>query len=197
MFDYSEFEAFLNKMDAETEIEMARQGGFIKSLENALIDLSIRHFPETERHKLFFIDALTQMAHQRAIELNELLDLLIGGYNIDHSPSDNNYQIPERDVTLSENQFLEETLTNLPPEQHACFIESNAKRIKIEAKERDFVFLCHDKAKELICKYYPEIVDFSGNSIRNVNQMAYIYMDEWVYDFYYCASDYMNDISIY
>ncbi|HEX2937222.1 MAG TPA: hypothetical protein VHO72_17840 [Bacteroidales bacterium] len=65
--------------------------------------------------------------------------------------------------------------------------------VAMEAQEREFVFLCYDKAKELIVKFFPEFVNFSGNSILNVDYAAYLEMDEWVYDFYYIAGDYLNN----
>jgi hypothetical protein len=193
MLSYDEFEARCNRMDAELAAEQSRQGKFIESLEKALIELSIQHFPETEPHKHLFIEALTIKAHQRAVLLNEGLDMLVGGYSSDAFEFYNKSHVPERDVSEKEKQFLAETLKAMPPEQHDSFIELNTERVTIEAQEREFVFLCYDKAKELIVKFFPEIVDFSGNSIRDVDHSAYLQMDEWVYDFYYFAGDYISN----
>jgi hypothetical protein len=156
MISYEQFEAECNRMDAELAAEQARQGKFIESLENALIELSIRHFPETEQHKHLFIKELTIKAHQEAVLLNECLDTLVSGYSSDA-------------------------------------FELNTERVTIEANEREFVFLCYDKAKELIITYFPEIIDFSGNSIHDLDYSAYYQMEEWVCDFYYFAGEYIND----
>ena len=190
---YEEFEALWARLDAKLTAEKARQGKFIEALENALIEISFRYFPETEQHKHLFIEALTIKAHHEAVRLNEGLDMLVGGFSSDEFEFYNENHVPIRDVSEEEQQFLEETLKKMPPEQHANFIQLNTERVVIEAQKREFVFLCYDKAKELIVKYFPEMVDFSGNSIRDVDYSAYLQMNEWVYDFYYYAGDYMND----
>jgi hypothetical protein len=193
MQSYEQFEANCNRMDAELAAEHARQRRFIEALEKALIDISINRFPETEQYKPVFIEALTIKAHQRAVLLNEGLDMLVGGYSSDGFEFYNQNHVPKRDVSQDEKQFLDETLKAMPPEQHATFIQLNSERVAMEAQEREFVFLCYDKAKELIVQFFPELVNFSGNSIRDVDYSAYLQMDEWVYDFYYFAGDYIND----
>lgn len=196
MLSYEQFEAECNRMDAELAAEKARQSKFIEALENALIEISIQYFPETEPYKPLFMEVLAIKAHQRAVLLNERLDWLVSGGSSDNVEYYNQSQVPPRDVSQKEQQFLENTLKTLPPEQHATFIQLNAERLAIEAQDRDFVFLCYDKAKELIVKFFPEIVDFSGNSIRDIDHLAYLQMDEWVFDFYYVAGEYINDYKL-
>lgn len=193
MLSYEEFEARCNRMDAELAAEIARQNRFINSLEKALIEVSFQFFPETRQYKHLFIEALTIKAHQRAVELNELLDMMVAGVTNDEHYGADNYKLPDRDVTLKEKQYLEDTLKNMPPEQHAYFIEIYSEQVKYEAEEREFRFQCHDKAKELISKHFPEIINFSGNSIRRLNFSSFYDMYEWVFDFYYYAGDYIND----
>lgn len=188
-----EFEAFCNQLDAELATEIARQKAFMDSLEKAIIEIAFRLFPETEQFKHLFIEPLTLKAHQRAVILNELLDNLVGGRTNDDCEFFNQNQVPNRDVTQEEKEFLEETLKSLPPEQHQYFIQLNTERVTCEAQEREFIFLCYDKAKELIVKYFPEIIDFSGNSIRNIDISAYQEMDEWTFDFYRFAGEYINE----
>ncbi|WP_320054430.1 hypothetical protein [uncultured Acetobacteroides sp.] len=192
MQSYEQFEANCNRMDAELAAEQARQSKFIETLENALIHISINHFPETEQHKPIFVEAITIQAHERAVLLNEVLDMLVGGYSSDKFEFFNQNHVPKRDVSEDEKQYLEKTLKSMPPKQHAYFIELNTERVTIEAEVREFVFLCYDKAKELIVEFFPEIANFSGNSIRHVDCSAYQQMDEWTYDFYYYAGDYIN-----
>lgn len=193
MQSYEQFEANCNRMEAEAAAENARQRSFIEALERALIDISINRFPETEQHKPVFIEALTIKAHESAVLLNEGLDMLVGGYVSDEFEFYNQNHVPKRDVSQDEKQFLEETLKAMPPEQHATFVQLNSERVAIEAQEREFVFLCYDKAKELIVKFFPELVNFSGNSIRDVDYSVYLQMNEWVYDFYNIAGDYLNN----
>ena len=187
MLSYEEFEDLCNRMDAELAAEQARQGKFIEALEKALIYLSIQHYPETEPYRHLFIEALTIKAHQRAVEVNELLDSFMGDKILSEQTIEGDYQTPARDVSLEEEQFLAVTLKNLPPEQHQNFIQLNTERVEIEAEEREFLFLCHDKTKELIFKYFPEIINLSGNTIRYINFSTYFDIDEWLYDFYYFA----------
>ena len=196
MTPYEEFEALCNKMDADLATERARQGAFINSVEMALIDLSIQLFPEVEAYKDEFIENLTIKAHQRAVSINGVLDSMAGGFSYEEIIKDMDMTVPPRDVTKEEEQFLEETLRNMPIEQHAYFLELNNERVKEEAIDREFVFQCHDKTKELIWKYFPEMIDFPANSIRYLNFYSYYEMDEWKFDFYYFAGEYMNDIDL-
>jgi hypothetical protein len=190
---FEDFDALCNRLDAELAAEKARQEAFIEALENAIIELSIQYYPESEPHKHLFIEDLAIKAHERAVLINELLDMRVGGITSDDIEFYNENHVPDRDVSEKEKQYLERELETLPPEQHAGFIQLNAERVAIEAKVREFVFLCYDKAKELIVKYFPEIVDFSGNSIRDIDLTAYLEMNEWTYDFYYYAGEYIND----
>lgn len=193
MLSYEEFQSNCNRIDAELAAEIKRQQSFIDALQNALVDLSIQHFPETKPYKHQFSEALTQRAHQQAVYLNEFLDMLVGGYSSDALGFYTENHVPKRDVSEEEKQKLENILRKMPPEQHATFIELNTERVQAEAQVREFVFLCYDKAKELIVQYFPEIIDFSGNSIRDVDYSAYHYMDEWTYDFYDIAGEYIGE----
>lgn len=190
---FEDFETLFNRMDAELAAEKERQEAFITALENAIIEVSIQYFPETAPHKHLFIQNLTIKAHERAVLLNELLDMRVGGLTSDSFEFYNENHVPKRDVSAEEKQYLEDALKTLPPEQHADFIQLNAERVAIEAKVREFVFLCYDKAKELIVKFFPEIVNFSGNSIRDIDHSAYLEMNEWTYEFYYYAGEYINE----
>lgn len=193
MLSYKEFDDKCRRWDSELAAEQKRQQSFIDDLQNALIEISFQYFPETIPHKHHFIEDLTLKAHQEAVYLSEVLDLLVGGYSSDDFSFYNENHVPKRDVSDEEKEYLEDILNKMLPEQQTTFIKLNTERVKIEAKEREFVFLCYDKAKELIAKYFPEINEFSGNSIRNVDYSAYHYMDEWTYDFYYFTSEYLRD----
>ena len=195
MITNDQFEANCNRLDAKLIIETARQRKFIEMLEQAIVNIPLQQFPELKQYKHLFIDEISHCAHQHAVNLNELLDLNLGGYTNDDNSILLLFTIPERDVTLEEQHFLTDTLKFLPIEQHETFIKLNNQRVKEEAEERTCVFRCYDKTKELIAKYFPEIIEFTGNTIRNIDRNAYLTMQEWVIEFYFHVGLYLNDSS--
>ena len=192
MLTYEQFEANCNRMDAELANERARQSKFIDTLEQAIVTLALQQFPELEQHKQLFIDDITHCAHQQAVDTNEMLDMNLGGYTNDDNTEFLSITIPPRDVTQEEQQFLNDTLKNLPLEQHQTFIKLHEERVKDEAEERALLFLCYDKTKELISQFFPEIIDFTGNTIRIIDRNAFLNMHLWVVEFYYHAGEYLN-----
>jgi len=170
MTPYEEFEALCNKQDTELASEDARQSAFINSLKEALIDLSIQLFPEVEAHKDKFIKDLRLKAHERANNLNEMLDSMAAGFSYEEIIKGMDMTVPPGDVSEEEEED--------------------------EAIDSEFVFKCHDKAKEMIWNYFPELVDFPANSIRYLNFSSYLEMDEWTDDFYHCTDEYMNDADL-
>jgi len=192
MLTYEQFEANCNRMDAELAKEKARQSKFIDTLEQAIVNLSLQQFPELEKHKHLFLDDIVRCAHKQAVDTNELLDLNLGGYTNDDNTELLSITIPPRDVTQEEHQFLNDTLKNLPPEQHQTFIKLHEERVKDEAEERALLFVCYDKTKVLISQFFPEIIDFTGNTIRIIDRNAFLNMHLWVVEFYYHAGEYLN-----
>ncbi|MBK8806797.1 MAG: hypothetical protein IPO21_09180 [Bacteroidales bacterium] len=195
MLNYEQFEINCNRMDAELATEIARQSEFIDTLEQAIVNLSLQQFPELEQHKHLFIEDITRCAHKQVVDINELLDFNLGGNNNDDNTKLLSITIPPRDVTQEEQLFLKETLKKLPPEQHQTFIKLHEERLKDEAEERTLLFLCYDKTKEFISQFFPEIVDFTGNTIRNIDRSAFINMHLWVEEFYYLTGEYLNHSS--
>lgn len=178
--------------EAELEREKARQSKFIDALEQELIEVSLQHFPEAIQHKHQFIDGLRIKAHNRAVDVNEVLDLTLVGMSSADDPIFSTFPIPPRDVTEEEQQFLEKTLKSLPPEQHETFIKLNNERLHEEAIDRNFQFICYDKTKEVICKFFPELINFTGNEIRHIDRISYHTMFEWKYNFYFEVDTYIN-----
>lgn len=190
---YEEFEEMCNRLDAELAAEQARQNKFIDALENELVNISIQHYPETEPFKHLFIEDITEKAHMRAVYINELLDMLVAGVTHDEEADPDSFTIPNRDVSDEEQRYLDDILKTIPPQGRSDFIKDNAERVAYEAQEREFLFLCHDKVKELIGLHFPEMINFSGNSIRRINWSTYYDMSEWINEFYFYAGEYINE----
>jgi len=178
--------------EAELIKEKARQSTFIDALEQELINVSLQLFPDAIQHKHQFIDGLRIKAHNCAVEVNEILDLTLVGMSSADNPIFSTFSIPPRDISVEEQQFLEKTLKSLPPEQHETFKKLNDERIQEESVDRTFQFLCYDKTKEMICRFFPEIINFTGNEIRNIDRISYFTMFEWKYNFYSEVDEYLN-----
>lgn len=192
MLTYEQFSARINLFDAEQAKEKARQSKFIDTFVQSLIDISIQQFPETEQYKHIFIKDLTKIASKKADEINRFLYLLLIGTNNDEMISIFDFNIPDRDVTIAEQQYLDENLKMIHLQQHPTFIKLNAERVKNDVGKHNFRFVCFDKTKELISEHFPELIDNSGNIIYNIDKRIYLIVFVWVQDFFNLAGNYIN-----
>lgn len=187
MINEEEFGAFCNAQNRELADEKKRQGKFIKDVERSLIKLSFSLFPEFKSYKKQWKDALKREAHESAVNMNEFLDYMVCLTPDDSNENPEQYKVPNFDTAESEKNHLESMLRILPVEKHANFIKENDERVAFEKQERDFMFACHYLMKEKITFYFPEIIDLSGNSIRNINFTAYCTILNYKTAFLYLA----------
>ena len=192
MLTYEQFLARVNMSDDEQAKLTARQEEFMLSLEQSLIDISIKQYPETEKYKHLFIDELTKLAHEKAVDINRLLDLILAGYENNEKVKIFDFKVPHRDVIIAEKEFLKDNIKNVPPNKRREFLRLNAERVKADEGKHSFRFLCCDKTKEIISEHFPELIDKSGNTICNIDKSTYLDMFFWVDDFFNLAGCYVN-----
>ncbi len=193
MLSQEQFEASFNKQEQELEQVKQQAEAFCHYLAANLVANSVNYFKGLEEHCLNFHIPLLKEAHRLAVEIFEPLEtFLYGNFTI---PEENLVlsKIPERDVTEEENQWLADTLKTLPVEQHAFFIEENNIRLKVEHIKREHLFQCHDKVKEALWKFYPEIVDLEAAQIRYMDSYSFTSTLEYEEIFYNYAYDYISD----
>ena len=147
MINREEAEAFFNNMERDTKQEIKRQNAFVRSLERALFTTCFKCYPEYKINRDYIVSRIKDEAHEAVISINDDLDMLI------HSGLDESFNTPEK-FTLDYKDKEEET-------------EELFKR-SINLK-----YMCFEKVKEKINKYYPEIVNLKGYEILYLNYSAY------------------------
>lgn len=160
MINEEEFDALFNSMDKELEEERARQDAFLKNLEEELIELSFKCYPEYEALRNEIIEELKHEAHESALMMTELLDYLVCLQTDDSNENPEQYEIPK--PKIEEDAFFQ--------------------------RKSDFKNSCHEKVKEMVTKHFPELADLSGNSIRNINHSAYCTILNFVTAFIYLTN---------
>jgi hypothetical protein len=150
MINEEEAEAFFNNQDKELKNAVKREQSFIDDLETQLIKVAFDCYPEFENRKEEIVERIKPDVHEAVIGVN---DLLSGYIHLKMEADD------ERDGNY-----------NVPYKNEIEFEELYKKR------EYEFLMKCHEKVKEMITIYYPEFMELSGNTIRQINFMAYCSM---------------------
>lgn len=156
-----EMDDFFNSLDEDVKKERERQDAFLKNLEEELIELSFKCYPECEVLRNEIIEDLKLEAHESALMMTELLDYLVCLRPDDSKENSEQYDIPKPEI--EEDIFFK--------------------------RKQDFKYSCHEKVKEMVTKHFPELADLSGNSIRNINHSAYCSILNFVTAFIYLTSD--------
>lgn len=147
MKDPEEIDDFFNRMEKETEAEIKRQTDFLNTLEVELVDLAFECYPEYKKYRAQIEPDLEEDLHEGALMMTETMDYIIN--------------MPEKD-----------RIENTHPTE-INYREAAEGEDENEKRDREFLYKCHEKVKEVINRYFPEIVDLSGNDIRDINFSAY------------------------
>ena len=189
---YEKFISFFDKWDKDINEINRIANKFLDQLANEIIQISVQYYPETEPYKDQFAEIVSEKIKECGLRILDTVDYM--SYSEEDKESEYpELKVPERDLTESERIYREETLKNMPPEQHANFISLDDPRVKQEAFEHEFKFLWHDKIKELLYLYYPEIIDFPSNHIRWLDYISYSGATEYVEEYYFFAGEYITD----
>lgn len=161
MLNPEELDAFFNSMDKELEEEKKRQTLFLNTLEYELIELSFRYYPEHIGLRNEIIEPLKEEAQESALMMTELLDYLVCLKPDDSKEDPEQYTIPYR-------KYFEDD--------------------EFELRKNEFRLGCHEKVKEMVTRFFPELADLSGNAIRNINHSAYCSILNFVTAFIYLTN---------
>lgn len=189
---YNNMMNFFDKWEKEREEIHRKSSGFKEQVSTELIKVAVQYLPETEEHKSKFYQPLKDRLLVMAYEFLDSSDSILYPAN-EKEDTYPNYYMPERDQTEEERIYRENILKTMPKEQHAYFIKLEDERIKIGNFDREFIFQCHDKIKEILLIHYPEIVDFSANNLRFINYYSYMFAKEYLDEFYYYANNFITD----
>ena len=182
-----EIEAFFNGMDKELAESKRRNEAFIKDLQEELLILPFSYLPQIGEYRAYFIETLIEEAHMFVIEIHENLEHHLYSTNKDEDiPT---WKTPQRSDYLSEEEEIALAIKPVSV-QTKEFISDMTECVKAQREEREFLFLCHDKVKEIIYKHFPEITELSGNAILDINHTAYTAMHLYTVAFYYLTVEY-------
>ena len=188
---YEKFMSFFDKWDKDIKEINRIANEFLNQLSTEIIQICIKYYPETEPQKEQFAETVSEKIKECGLQILDTLDYMF--YSEEGKASlYPELKVPERDLTEEERLYRIDILKNMPPEQHENFIGLEEPRVKRQAFEREFIFLWHDKIKELLYLYYPEIIDLPANHIRWLDYSSYSGVVEYVEEFYFYAGAYIK-----
>ena len=94
-----------------------------------------------------------------------------------------NYET-RQNIVERKQRSLDEIILLLSPDKHEFIYQMFAEDEAEDLPHEEFMFKCHDTAKSVIMRFFPEIAELSGNTIRKIDNMSYTEMSEWVQSFY-------------
>lgn len=166
------------------EIERIRKDKFIDPLVRDLEHMAIQHFPEISNYSTDLRDLIREKAIRRTNDICEFMFKRIYD-GVDDSDEDiTKFKVPPRHDEEGKKLLLEKRLGKIPPEYHALFIETFNMMMEVKELENEFTYDCFEKTKKALWVSFPEISEFSGNSILHMNHYAYDRIWYFVYDLY-------------
>jgi hypothetical protein len=189
MINREETEAFFNNQEKELAESKRKHEAFIKDLEEELLMLPFSYLPHIGEYRDRFITTLIKEAHLWVIDINENLEHHLYSRVKNKDENIPNWKTPQRSDYPSEKAEIEEAIISLPFKDEES-VNDMTECAMSEREQREFLFLCHDKAKELIYKHFPEITELSGNAIRDINHTAYQAANLYKKAFYYLTINY-------
>lgn len=157
---------------------------YIESLTVGLKSIVLAYFPHLKAQMHLFEDKMDESIYWAARRIyDETEDL------IDEDDPDSEEYIPISYKTKSviEQKQLEQLASILelfPPDEHDAIRKICSEDNDEEMLHEEFLFKCHGKAKEMLLKYFPEIPEMSGNTIRRIDNTTHSEMRHWIQSFY-------------
>lgn len=184
-----EINAFFNNQEKELAETKRKHQVFINDLEEELLILPFSYLPQIGKSRARFIEPLKQELHTLLLSINDNLEYHL--YPLSNYTDENlcNFKVKQRSDYPSEKEEIEKAIRSLTVQDNES-VEEMRQCVLAEREEREFVFLCHDKMKEIIYTHFPGITEISGNALRDLNCITYSRAREYRTAFYYLTMDY-------
>ena len=146
--------------------------------------IPIEYFPYMEAQCQLNEDNLMTEARYNAEYLYRCVVKCIGE---DETNAEGNIPInyeTRQNIVERQQKSLDELITLLPPDRHEFIYQMFARENAENLPHEEFMFKCHDKAKAVIMRFFPEIAELNGNTIRKIDNISYSEMEDWVQSFY-------------
>jgi hypothetical protein len=181
-----EFDAFCNEQDKEIAEVNRRHNGFRADLNKKIISIALKDCPELKGIKSR-LDPLKEELDDLIISMDEMLESFLCPSG--REKSFKKHHVPERSEFKSINEYVEDILkvTSLPHDKE--FIEELTELAKFEIEKNNFLHDCHDKVRETVVLHFPEIVNLSGDEIREINFTSYVTMGLFTHAYFFLISE--------
>ena len=155
------------------EIEKVRKDKFIDPLVLDLEHVAIQYFPEISSYSTDLRDLIREKAIRRTNDICEFMFKRIYDGVDDSDEDTSKFKVPPRHDEEWKKRLLEKRLEKISPEYHAEVIEALSPAFELKTMEIELTHDCFEKTKKALWVSFPEISEFSGNSILHMNYYAY------------------------
>ena len=166
------------------EIEKVRKDKFIDPLVLDLEHVAIQYFPEISNLSTDLRDLIRGKAVRRTNDICEFMFRRVHDGVDDMEEDSTKFGVPPRHDEEAKKQFLQKRLEKIPPEYHDSYIETFNLMLELKETENELTYDCFEKTKKALWLSFPEISEFSGNSILHMNYYAYDRIRYFVDDLY-------------
>jgi len=166
------------------EEQQARRDKFIDPLVLELEHVAIQYFPEISNLSTDRRDMIRGKAIDRTYDICEFMFRRIYDGVDDLEEDTTKFRVPPRHDEEGNKRYLEERLEKIPPEYHDSYIETFNLMLELKETENELTYDCFEKTKKALWLSFPEISEFSGNSILHMNYYAYDRIWYFVDDLY-------------
>ena len=155
------------------EIEKVRKDKFIDPLVLDLEHVAIQYFPEISSYSTDLRDLIREKAIRRTNDICEFMFKRIYDGVDDSDEDTSKFKVAPRHDEEWKKRLLEKRLEKISPEYHAEVIEALSPAFELKTMEIELTHDCFEKTKKALWVSFPEISEFSGNSILHMNYYAY------------------------
>ena len=171
-----ELEKFVEEAGKLLEIieeQQTRKDKFIDPLVRDLEHVAMKYFPEISNYSTDLRDLIREKAIRRTNDICEFMFKRIYD-GVDDSDEDiSKFRVPPRHDEEGNKRYLEKRLEKIAPEDHALFTETFNLILELKEQENEFTYDCFEKTKKALWLSFPEISEFSCNSILYMNHYAF------------------------
>jgi len=171
-----ELEKFVDEAGKLLEIieeQQLRKDKFIDPLVLDLEHVAMQYFPEISNYSTDLRDLIREKAIRRTNDICEFMFKRIYD-GVDDSDEDiSKFKVPPRHDEEGDKRFWGKHLAKIPPEYHAEVIEALKPAMEMKDVENEFTYDCFEKTKKALWVSFPEISEFSGNSILHMNHYTF------------------------
>jgi hypothetical protein len=177
-------EDFFQNQEKQLELSMNRHNAFIDEVESQILNQSFIFFPDYADQRAAITEHLQDELNENLLSFDETIEYLLLFENKSEQPNPSKFIVPPKHQFETAQQELEFELSKISPPHPEEFIIEMQEIINEEREKNEFLFAIHNKIIQTAFKHFPEIIELSGNSIRNINFFSYAFAISYTESFY-------------